>query len=292
MSRGSRHTSRVGAALCGLLLVASVADAAEPPARPSTTEINKQVSNPVTTTWSLKFENEILWLDSDGDGERAQYQLKFQPTLPVVLTRQWKLITRPEFVLVDDKPYTNSQGAARRTTGVGDTTLDLALAPIWEHWLLGLGPTFIFPSANLDETGQGKWQAGPAAVAGYQAQRWLAYVIAQQWWSFAGAADRQAVSQLHLQYVANWFFPHGWSVGTSPTIKFDWRADAGQQVTFPLGLQVSRVLRLGDHLPVKFLVQGLYMPIHPDAYGEHFGLQIEVTPVIPSLLPQPLFGDP
>ncbi len=133
MSSGSRRAPPVGAVLCGLLLAASVARAAEPPARPSTTEINKQVSNPVSTTWSLKFENEILWLDSEGDGERAQYQVKFQPTLPVVLTRQWKLITRPEFVLVDDKPYTNSQGAGRRTTGVGDTTLDLALAPMWEH---------------------------------------------------------------------------------------------------------------------------------------------------------------
>ena len=272
-----------------MALAACVAGAAEP-GRPSTTEINKQLSNPVTTTWSLKFENEIFWLDSDGDGARAQDQLKFEPTLPVVVTPQWKLITRPEFVLVDDKPYTGAAGDAQRTTGVGDTTLDLAVAPMWEHWLLGLGPTFVFPTANLDQTGQGKWQAGPAGIGGYQSTGWIAYLIVQQWWSFAGAADRRAVNQMHLQYVADWYLPHGWSVGTSPTIELDWRAAAGQQVTFPLGLQVTKVARLADRLPVKFRVQGLYMPIHPDSYGQQFGLEIEITPVIPSLLPQPLFA--
>lgn len=271
-----RYGRRIGWLLATLALVRT-AGAAEHPSR---TEINKRVTNPISTTWSLKVENEILWLD--GDGERAQYQLKFQPALPVVLSRDWKIIPRPEFVLVNDKPYTNAAGGARRTTGVGDTTFDLVGAPLWQHWLLAFGPTFVFPTANLDQTGQGKWQAGPAGVAGYLSKQWIAGVIAQQWWSFAGAADRRAVSQLHLQYIASWFFPHGWSVGTSPTIKFDWRADAGQQVTFPLGLSLAKVVRLGGGVPVKLEVQGLYAPIHPDAYGERFGLQLYVVPVVPS----------
>jgi hypothetical protein len=153
---------------------------------------------------------------------------------------------------------------------------------MWRHWLVGLGPTFIFPSGNLDQTGRGQWQAGPTGVAGYLSKRWIAGLIAQQWWSFAGAEDRSAVSQLHLQYLASWFFPHGWSVGTSPTIKVDWRAEPGEQLTFPLGLSLSKVVRLGGRAPVKFEVQGLYAPIHPAAYGEHFGLQLYVIPVIPS----------
>lgn len=269
-----------------LLLAAMVLASADdhPAERPSRTEVNRRVTNPISTTWSLKIENEVLWLDGGTAGDRAQYQLKFQPSLPVVLSPDWKVIPRPEFVLVDDRPYANAAGEPRRTTGVGDTTLDLVAAPIWSHWLLALGPTFIFPTANLDQTGQGKWQIGPAAVAGYQTKDWLAGVILQQWWSYAGAADRNAVSQMHLQYMASWFFAHGWSVGTSPTIKFDWRAPSGQQVTFPLGLSLAKVVRLGGRLPVKLEAQGLYAPVHPDGYGERFGLQLYVIPVIPSLL--------
>ena len=102
-------------------------------------------------------------------------------------------------------------------------------------WLLALGPTFVFPPANRDQTGRGKWQAGPGGVLGYQVSEWTAYLIAQQWWSFAGAADRPTQDHLDLQYIASYFFGDGWSVGTSPTIKFDLRATAGNRVTFPFG---------------------------------------------------------
>lgn len=282
-----------------VVLGAGLAAAAEPPdtaaasafaaARESSTEINKQLTNPIPTTWSLKWKNNVTFLDSDGNGERTQYTLQFQPTLPVVLTPAWKLITRPEFTLIDDRPYTDHQGAARRTTGVGDTVLDLVLAPMAEHWLMGIGPTFIFPTASLDRTGQGKWQAGPAGVAGYLSKRWIASLIAQQWWSLAGSDSRPAVSQLHLQYLASWFFPHGWSVGTSPTIKFDWNATPGNQVTFPLGLLVAKVVKFGGTQPVKFEIQGFYAPVHPNPYGENFEIQILLTPVIPALIPGPVF---
>jgi hypothetical protein len=35
------------------------------------------------------------------------------------------------------------------------------------HWILGAGPTFIFPTATSTFTGQGKVRAGPGVVAGY-----------------------------------------------------------------------------------------------------------------------------
>lgn len=259
-------------------------------AHDAATEISKNVADPVSTTWSLKVKNNLLFLDVAGHADPVQYQLQFQPTLPVLLTPDLKLITRPEFTLVDDKPYTNGQGELRRTTGVGDTILDLVLSPIAGHWLLALGPTFVFPTANLDQTGQGKWQAGPAGVFGYRAKRWLAGVIAQQWWSFAGAPDRPAVSELHLQYIADLFFADGWSFGTSPTLKVDWRAAAGQQVTFPLGPTLGKVVDFPGGLPVKFELEGLYVPVRPDPNGEQFVIQITITPVIPPLLRGPLFG--
>jgi len=37
-------------------------------------------------------------------------------------------------------------------------------------------------------------------------------------------------------------------------------------------------------LPVKFAVQGQYMPVHPDVFGQKWNLQFGVTPVIPKLI--------
>ena len=252
------------------------------------TEINKDVTDPVSLTWSLKTKNTITLLDIEGHGNQPQYQLQFQPTLPALLTPGLKLIARPQFTFVDDKPFT-SQGELQRATGFGDTILDLVLSPVSDPWLLALGPTFVFPTASLDRTGQGKWQAGPAGVLGYRAKIWLAGVIAEQWFSFAGAESRPAVSQLNLQYIASYFFGDGWSIGTDPTIKFNWRASAGNKVTFPLGPVVGKVVKIAG-TPVKLEIDLNYVPVHPDPNGPQFIFQLKVIPVVPALLAGPLFN--
>jgi hypothetical protein len=42
---------------------------------------------------------------------------------------------------------------------------------------------------------------------------------------------------------------------------------------------------------VKFQVQGQYMPVHPDVFGQKWNLQFSITPVIPKLIKRNLFGD-
>ena len=261
-------------------------EARQSPARQSSTEVNERVTDPLSLTWSLKVKNTVTWKEVGSDGDHPEYTLQFQPTMPVWLSTDWKLIVRPEFTLVDAVPYSN-QGQVSRTTGVGDTILDLALSPKLGPWLLGLGPTFVFPTANLDQTGMGKWQAGPIGVLGYRVPGWIAVLIAQQWWSFAGAADRATQNHLNLQYIASYFFGDGWSVGTSPTIKFDWRAPSGNQVTFPFGPTVGKVVKFGGVAPVKFELQGLYVPVRPDNDGERFIIQFNIIPVVPAPIAGP-----
>ena len=276
------------AALWVLLLVraASGADTPDAPAGDSSTEINRKVTNPLSTTWSFKVINKVTFRDVGSHGDHPQYTLQLQPIMPVWLSTEWKLIARPEFTFVDDTPYTNSQGDLHRTTGLGDTILDLVLSPQLRPWLIALGSTFTFPTANLDQTGMGKWQAGPAGVVGYQAKRWTAYLIAQQWWSFAGSSSRPAQNHLNLQYVASYFFGDGWSIGTSPTIKFDWRATDGK-VTFPIGPTLGKVIKAGG-VPVKLELQGVYMPVYPDANGDRFAVELQIIPVVPAPIEGPL----
>ena len=63
---------------------------------------------------------------------------------------------------------------------------------------------------------------------------------------------------MNLQYFANYFFPRGWAVGTSPNTLVNYGSD-GSKVTFPIGLSVSKVQKILI-LPVKFQLQGQYMP--------------------------------
>ena len=253
------------------------------PSRLPESEINRRVTDPVSDTWSIKLENDVQLLDLEQHGTEVENVLKLQPTMPILVGERFKLIVRPELTLVDDKPYTDKAGALRRTTGFGDTILDLVLSPRGTPWRLALGPTFVFPTGNLEQTGQGKWQLGPAGVFGYHTSTWLAGFIGQQWFSYAGDADRKDVSELHLQYLAYWFFGDGWSIGTDPTLKVNWNAVAGQQVTFPLGPSIGKVVKLGGTLPVKLELDLTYVPVRPDN-GEQAAFLFKVIPVVPALL--------
>jgi hypothetical protein len=58
-----------------------------------------------------------------------------------------------------------------RDAGLGDLTLLELLSPSNSgNWVLGAGPTAIFPTATSGFTGQGKWQLGPSVVVGYLTQ--------------------------------------------------------------------------------------------------------------------------
>jgi hypothetical protein len=255
------------------------------PHQVSASELNRQLSNPVTSLWSLTFQFNNYRLEN---GE-WNYNLQFQPVLPIGLTKDLNLITRPVIPLYNSVPHETMPGEFERTTGFGDIILLELLSPAHTgHWILGAGPTFIFPTATSDFTGQGKWQAGPALVVGYLTKEFIVGVFPQQWWSFAGDSSRPDTSQMNLQPFAAWFFAEGWSLAYSGNILADWKAPSDNRWTVPIGVAIGKVVKLGK-LPVKFQLGGQYMPIHPDDVGQEWNIQLVVTPVIPKLIKEPLF---
>jgi hypothetical protein len=254
----------------------------------SLTEVNKELSNPISSIWALQFQQNTFWLNKP---ERNVVNLLFQPVLPVSLTDDWNLITRPVIPVFNSTPYVNRSANLHRVTGFGDTVLVELLSPsprVAGPWLFGAGPTFIFPTASNSRLGQNKWQIGPTGVFGYISDKWIAGVFPQQWWSVGGPGSN-TISQMNLQYFFSYFPAAGWSVGTSPNMLVNWYArKSSNMITFPIGLSISKVVKLGP-LPVKLGVQGQYMPVHPDIFGQKWDLQFSVTPVIPKLIKGNLF---
>src|SRR5258708_30088233 len=183
----------------------------------SLTEVNKELSNPISTIWALSFQQNTFWLNKP---ERNMVNLLFQPVLPVSLTSNWNLITRPVIPVFNSTPYVNKSGNLHRVTGFGDTVLVELLSPsskIAGPWLVGAGPTFIFPTATNCRLGQNKWQIGPTGLLGYLGEKWIAGVFPQQWWSVGGPGSN-TISQMNLQYFYAYFPAAGWSVVTSPNM--------------------------------------------------------------------------
>jgi len=259
----------------------------------SPTEISQKLENPLGDSWIIKIQSNTYLLDVDSfQTRRLEEAVQIQPRISIPLTPELLLLTRPTLPVFDSNPYKSADGTLARAVGLGDLEFPMVLSPYTgPHWLFGAGPTFVLPTATSAHTGAGKWEAGPAAVAGWRDADWLLALFAQQWWSFAGSGQRANVSELKLQYFLTRYLADGWNVGMSPTIEVDWKADGGQQLTFPVGLGVGKVFKLSRDTSIQLSVQLQYMAVHPDEFGKEANLQFTITPVVPPppFLNRPLF---
>jgi hypothetical protein len=256
-----------------------------PTGEPSASELNRQLTNPVSSIWSIanQFNNFEL------NNGHWNNNWNFQPVLPLSLTKDWNLITRPVMPLYNIVPHETAPGQFERAAGLGDLALLELLSPAHSgNWVLGAGPTFIFPTATSHFTGQGKWQAGPSVVVGYLTKEFFLGVFPQQWWSIGGEHGRPDTNQMNLQPIATIFFGEGWSIGYSGNILADWTAPSENVWTVPIGLGLAKVVKLG-RLPVKIQLAVQYMPVHPRISGQEWNVQVSITPVIPKLIKGVLF---
>jgi hypothetical protein len=136
-------------------------------------------------------------------------------------------------------------------TGFGDIRfVDLAILDAGHKLLFGIGPTFVFPTASDITTGQGKWQAGPAAAAAFAPRNWLFGVLAQNPISFAGDTTRPEANALFLQPFITYQLGHGWFIRSEPQMIFDWESNKQQ---LPIDLGIGRVFKIGPQYVNSFV---------------------------------------
>jgi hypothetical protein len=251
----------------------------------SASDLNRELTNPVSSIWSIanQFNNFEL------NNGHWNNNWNFQPVMPVSLTKNWNLITRPVMPFYNIVPHETASGQFERDAGLGDLALLELLSPAHSgNWVLGAGPTAIFPTATSGFTGQGKWQLGPSVVVGYLTKQYFIGVFPQQWWSIGGEHGRPDTNQMNLQPIATIFFGEGWSFGYSGNILAGWTAPSPDVWTVPVGLGLGKVVKLG-RLPVKIQLAVQYMPVHPRISGQEWNVQVQITPVIPKLIKNVLF---
>jgi len=205
-------------------------------------DLAKLVQNPIATVISVPFQNNLTF--GTGPDHDPQDVMNIQPVLPLRLNDDWNVITRTIVPVIYEPPL--SLGGAS-FGGIGDISLALYFSPsrtstslIW-----GIGPAFIFPSANHEVLGQGKFSAGISAVALSIQGPWLVGMLVTQVASVSGVSYRGPVSQMLIQPFINYNFPHGWYLTSSPIITANWKASSSQQWTLPVGAGGGRAFRLG-----------------------------------------------
>lgn len=276
MSRG-----RPGVGVLVLLALAGSAGGQddEPRTTPSTAELSREFSDPLTTLPQV-FVQEILTPQSFGTSAVTQRFVvrAIIPRIPRFSLLPFVQLVRPTLQVV-----TVPTGRGHETrTALGDLQLfDFAVLPVSDlvrDLYVGVGPAFVFPTATDDRAGQGAWQVGPGGAALYKGVPGvLLGVLVQNPISFAYTSPRrQAVDALLVQPVALAYLGKGFYVKSADsTWTFGWRD--GSPTLIPLSIGVGHVTVREDMPPINVFVSGEWTvfrdaaPVAPEV-SVRFGL--------------------
>ena len=202
---------------------------------PTQPDLVKQANAPISSILQVRFQDSYAPQFAGLEGHGNTFTIGVTMPLP-----EYRLLPFPQLSLLTIPVAVTLPGNA---TGFGDLKfVDVAIFNEEHSVLWGVGPAFIFPTASSSVTGQGKWQAGPAAVLAFVPERWLAGVLVQNLFSFGGDPDRANVNQMILQPFVSYQLGKGWFVRSQPQIVFDWKT--GKRL-LPLDLGAGRVFKIG-----------------------------------------------
>jgi len=217
------------------------------PTNPPRENLVKQANAPLSDILQLRFQDAFFPSIRHVDGETNTTTLGITMPLPA-----YRLLPFPQLSLLTIPAVVKPPNAS---VGFGDLRfVDVAILDAGHKVLFGIGPTFVFPSASRPETGQGKWQVGPAAAIAYSPEQWLVGVLAQNPISFGGDPHRRDANALFLQPFVTYQLGGGWFIRSQPQIAVDWKT--GNHVV-PLDLGAGRVFRLGRRY-VNLFVEPFY----------------------------------
>ncbi len=222
--------------LFSVLTVMSVARADDDNAiTPDEQKLVREASAPISSILQVRFQDtyapQFTGLPGQGNTFAIAVTMPF-PEYRLLPFPQLSLLTIPAAVTLPSGQ-----------TGFGDIRfVDIAVLNAGHSVLWGVGPAFVFPTASAPTTGQGKWQAGPAAAVAFLPERWLVGVLAQNLISVGGDSNRANVNVMILQPFVSYQLGKGWFVRSQPQMVFDWTT--GKQL-LPLDLGLGRVVKIG-----------------------------------------------
>ncbi|HEX5038367.1 MAG TPA: neuromedin U [bacterium] len=238
------------------------------------TDLAELDENPVAKLIRLQIEDNVQF--GFGPDNGTLNFLRIEPTVAFNLSKRLSLVTRAIFPIVH-QPF------PQPADGVGEIGLQLFLAPRKKSNLFwGFGPAFVFPSATKEILGTEKWSAGPSAVLGYRAGRWVFGTIVNQLWSYAGADDRKDVNAMTLRPFVYFNFSHGWFLVSSPSIVASWNADDANHLwLIPVGGGVGKLFKLGSKgKGIKTSIEA-YDHVKAPAIGPDWQLRFQLTFLFP-----------
>ena len=229
------------ALMLGASMGAGVARADNATAAPvlSQSDLVKQANAPISSLFQIRLQDSYAPAFQGAlRGQGNFFSIAIGMPLP-----QYRFLPFPQLSLLTIPAAGTLPLPLGSSTGFGDIRfVDLAILDPGHSLLFGIGPTFVFPTANELTSGQGKWQIGPAAAVAFLPSNWLFGVLAQNPIGFAGDPKFPQANALFLQPFITYQFGKGWFLRSEPQMIFDWQTNKQQ---LPLDGGIGHVFKIG-----------------------------------------------
>jgi hypothetical protein len=266
-------------------------------------DIGAKLADPTSNIWALTFNFQgPTFYDGDANDGSPQVggNVIFQPVMPFPLygegEDQWKLLTRPIIPIIFSQPIPTGIDEFNGIGGLGDIQLPLMLNPtarMLGKFIFAAGPVFEFPTSTNDALGAQQYAVGPAVAMGYKTKLFTAILFPNYFWGIGDRSDRKSgtatTSKLSLLYALTFNLPNAWQVGFNPTISYNHKALPNNKWDVPVGIFAAKMIKLGK-FPFKIQAGLEYSVVSPDLFGKRANFRFVLTPVIPGLVKNPIFG--
>jgi hypothetical protein len=226
-----------------LLLLTSLFVAPMLRAQQTVDELRDLARNPVSDAIKVPFVESINF--NAGPYDRTSNSLQLQPVIPLQISENWLFVPRIEAAaLVYGPDVARTKGG---TTGLGDTVATFFFTPFHARQLIwAVGPALLIPTATDSRLGTGKWDLGPSVALLVQPDWGFVGLVVQNIWSLPGHDSRASGNQLQIETQFSYNLPHGWYLGTAPTINADWTQVAGDRWLLPFGGGAGKTFNIGN----------------------------------------------
>ena len=256
----------------------------------SADEIAKELANPNASLAKLEFENQFTWYKGDlpDADDQSNYTLLFQPIFPFTLEptasgAKANFFFRPAIPFLVDQPVPSSKNGEfdfEDVSAIGDTGFDTMYGVTEKNGLLwALGGIGTLPTATDSDVAGGQFRLGPEILLAKFTKWGILGIFPGHQWDVAGWND-DYYSATKTQFFLVALPGDGWSIGTTPTIYYDWRAE---DWTIPLHFKIGKTV-IHDKMPVKYEIEINYFVEQPDAFGPEWLISFNITPVVPNFI--------
>jgi hypothetical protein len=264
------------------LLVAGPLPSQEPTL--SNGEVARETSDPTSLLWYLYTETAMSFRPGTPYRTTNQTTLEVQPSLPLLLTSDWKMLNFPDLTL-----STQGTPGGTQIQGLAGLTWLATLGPAApvNGFSWGLGPYTSFPVATTTGLDAPQWQFGGGAVISWRTPNTVVSAIVKTGWTATGPGDEAGA--MEIQYTAQYFFGDGWQVGLGrPRITYTWDESGTGRWDIPVGLDMAKTFRIGQ-LPVKIMLEYDFFVLSDNRWEPTHLFRLTILPVLNSPFDRPLF---